>query len=147
MQDTFGVGIRDNAAEVGGGIVADSRAKDDCFGVLLFEKLQHLLEREGAADIGIEDKETFRPSFENGISEVIKTTSGAERLILAEVGDLELTELARRVSDEVPEDRFFVVTDEDDFLDTFNLGDRFQAVPDDRMTSDIEKWLQVRVSA
>lgn len=37
VEDAFGVGVGDDTAEVGGCVVADPCAEDDCFGIFLFE--------------------------------------------------------------------------------------------------------------
>ena len=36
----------------------------------------------------------------------------------------------------------FIVADEDDFANAGNFGNGFQAVPDDRVASNVEQWLQ-----
>lgn len=87
------MGVGDNAAEVCGSVVTDAGTKNDSLCILLLEELEHLTQREGAADIGIKDEETLRATLENGISEVVETSSGAEGLVFAEVLDAELGEL------------------------------------------------------
>lgn len=53
VQNTLGVRVGDNATEVGRGLVADPCAQDDRLRILLFEQLQHLAQREGAAHVGV----------------------------------------------------------------------------------------------
>ena len=77
VEDSFCVSVRDYATELVGGIVGDTSAKNDCFCVFLFEQLKHLFEWEGAADVGVEDKETFWPAFEDGITEMVEASSCA----------------------------------------------------------------------
>jgi SAM-dependent methyltransferase len=77
---------------------------------------------------------------------VIEATSGAEGLVLAQVGDLELREFAGRVLDEVAEDIFFVVANEDDLFDVVDFGNGFQTVPDDGMAGDVKERLTCWVS-
>ena len=78
---------------------------------------------------------------------MVKTTGGAECLVFAQVGDFELGEFPRRVLDEVTEDVFLVVADQDDFLDVVDLADGLEAVPDDGVAGHIEEGLsQSKVS-
>ena len=72
---------------------------------------------------------------------MIETASSAESLVFSQVLDFELRELSRGILDKVAEYVFFVVADEDDLFDIFNLGDGFQAVPDDGVTCNIEERL------
>ena len=94
VQHAFRVRVRHDAPEVRGRVVADPRAEDDGFGVLLLEELEHGLEREGAADVRVEDEEPVGAAFQDGIAEVVQTAGRAERPVLAQVGDLELGELS-----------------------------------------------------
>lgn len=45
------------------------------------------------------------------------------------------------VLDEVSEDALIIVADEDYLLDTVDLSDSGQVVPDDRVACNIEEWL------
>ena len=74
VQDALGVGVGDDAAEVCGGVVTDAGAQDDGFGVFFFEELEHVAEREGAADVGVENKEAVRATLEDDVAEVVKTS-------------------------------------------------------------------------
>lgn len=143
VQHTAGVGVGDDAAEVGGSLVAHAGTEDDGLGILLDEEAQHLIEGEGAADIGVEDKEALRAALEDGIAEVVETTSGTERLVLAEVLDGDGGELLGGVLDEVAEDRLIVVANDVDLLDLLvrDAGDGAEAVPDDGVTGDLEEGL------
>lgn len=71
VKHSAGVGVGDDAAKVGRGIVADAGAEDDGLGVPFNEELKHLLQRERAADVGIEDEEALGAALEDGISEVV----------------------------------------------------------------------------
>jgi hypothetical protein len=42
-----------------------------------------LLERERAADIGVQDEEAVGAALQDGITEVVKATGSAEGLVLA----------------------------------------------------------------
>lgn len=143
MQDTAGVGVGDDATEVGGGIVADTGAQDDGLGILLVEELQHIVEGERAADIGVEDEQALGAALENDVAEVVETASGAEGLVLAQVLDGDGGELLGRVLDEVAENRFIVVSDNVDLLDLL-VGDAVnggEAVPDDGVAGNFEERL------
>lgn len=59
VQHAAGVGVGDDAAKVGGGLVANAGSQDDGLGVTLHEELEHLLERERAAHVGVEDEEAL----------------------------------------------------------------------------------------
>lgn len=72
---------------------------------------------------------------------MVQSTGGAECLVFSQVLDLELREFLGGVLDEVAEDIFFVVPDQDDFLDVVDFGHGFQAVPDDGMAGDVEERL------
>lgn len=141
VEDTASVSIGDDATEVVGGFVAHSGAQDNSLGVLLNEELEHLVQRERAADIGIEHKEALGPALEDGISEVVQTASGAQSLVLAEVLDGDGGELLGGVLDEVTEDGLVVVADDVNLLDLFvgNAGDGGEAVPDDGVAGHFEE--------
>lgn len=143
MQNTTGVSIGDDATKVVGRLVADSSSQNDSLGILLNEELQHLSQGEGAAHIGIEDKETLRATLEDGISEVVQTAGGSQGLVFAEVLDGELGELLGGILDEVAEDGFVVVADDVDFLDLLvgDAGDGGEAVPDDGVAGDFKERL------
>ena len=123
VQDTAGVGIADDAAEVAGSIVADAGTQDDGLGILLVEEPQHLVEGEGAADVRVEDENALGAALEDSIAEVVQAAGGAQRLVLAQVLDAQAGELGRGVLDEVAEDGLVVVADQVDLLDRGYLGD------------------------
>ena len=77
VEDLLGLRVRDNAAKVCGCFVADPRTEDDGLCILLLEELEHLLKRKGAADVGIEDEEAVRATFEDDISEMVQTAGCA----------------------------------------------------------------------
>jgi hypothetical protein len=141
MEDPAGMGVRHDTTKVTSSIFADTGTKDDGFGITLLEKLQHVVQREGTADIGIEDEEAFRAAFENGIAEVVEAACGAEGLVFAQVDDFDLGEFFGGVFDEVAEDGLVVVADHADFLDVGYFRDGGEAVPDDGVACDIEKRL------
>jgi hypothetical protein len=93
VQYTFGVSVRDDATEVCSSIVTDPRAKNDGLGILLLKETEHGIEGERTADIRIEHKEPIWLPLENGITEVVETSSGAKSLVLAEILDLDVREL------------------------------------------------------
>ena len=143
VKNTFGVPVRHDATKVGSGIVAQSGAENDCFSILVIEELQHVVEGKRAADIGIQHEESPWLALENSISEVIQTSCSAKCLIFSQILNLDLREFLGRVFDEVPEDAFVVVADKDDFFHTLDLFKGFQVVPDDRVASNIKKWLGI----
>jgi hypothetical protein len=53
----------------------------------------------------------------------------------------ELGELLAGVFDEITEDRFIVVADQDDFTDIGDLGESLEAVIDNGVTGNFEKGL------
>ena len=77
VQNALGVGIADNATKVCGSFVRHAGSQNDGLGILLFKQTQHLAQREGAADIGVEDEEAIGAALEDGITEVVETTSRA----------------------------------------------------------------------
>mgnify|MGYP007054560879 CR=1 FL=1 len=141
VQDALGVRVGHDAAEVGCGLIADPRAQDDRLGVLLLEQLQHIEQRERAADVGVEDEEPLGPALEDGVAEVIQSTGGAQRRVLAQVQDAELGELLGGVLDEVAEDGLIVVADQDDLAEAGDIGKGLEAVVDDGVTGDFEQGL------
>ena len=143
VKNTASVRIGNDATEVCSSLVAHTGSENDGLGVLVVEELEHLLERERAADIGVEDKEALRTALENSIAEVVQTTSSSKRLVLAQVLDGDVGELLGRVSDKVAEDGLVVVTDDVDLLDLLvgNASDGGQAVPDDGVAGDFEERL------
>jgi hypothetical protein len=102
------------------------------------------LQGERAAHVRVEHEEPVRAALQDGIAEVVQAAGGAQSLVLAQVGDLELRELARRVLDEVAEDGLLVVADQDDLFDVVDFADGLEAVPDDGVAGDIEEWLHRR---
>jgi hypothetical protein len=64
-----------------------SSTKQHGLRLFLLENLKHLPKREGAAHIGVEDKESFGVSFEYGITEVIEASSGSECSVFTQVAD------------------------------------------------------------
>lgn len=77
VQDALSVGVGDDAAEIGGSVVADAGAEDDGFSVFFFEEGEHVLQGEGAADVGVEDEEAVRVAFEDDIAEVVEAAGGS----------------------------------------------------------------------
>lgn len=142
MKNPFRVGVRNNATEVGGGIIGDAGTQDDGLGILLLEQLEHRLEGKRTADIRVEHKEPIRFALQDGISEVIEAPRRAQSLVLSQILDLDLRELSRRVFDEVTENGFVIVADQNDFLDIGDFGDGFQTVPDDGVAGNIEERLK-----
>lgn len=94
VENAFRVGVGHDAPKVGGGVVADSSAEDDGFGVLLLKELEHGLERERAADVRVQHEEAVWLALEDGVTEVVETAGGAKGLVFAEVLDLDLGELS-----------------------------------------------------
>lgn len=77
---------------------------------------------------------------------MIETTCSAKSLIFSEILDLDLRKLSGRVLDQISEDVFFVIANEDDFLDLWDLGNGFEAVPDNWVARDIKQWLRMSVN-
>lgn len=143
VQNPLRVVVTNNATEVCGSIVGDLGAQNDGFGILLVEKFQHLVEGKRAADVGVEDEEALGLALEDGIAEVVQPTSGAERLVFAEVLDGEVGVGDGRILDEVTKDGFVVVADQVDFLNRGDFRNSGQAVVDDRMAGDFKQRLVV----
>lgn len=141
VEHALGVGVGDDAAEVGGGVLAHARAKDDGFSVALLKQLEHVVEGEGAADVGVKDEEALGLALEDCIAEVVEATCRAEGFVLAQVFDGQLRELVAGVFDEIAEDGLVVVADHAHFLDVGHFGNGGQAVPDDRVACDVEQGL------
>lgn len=119
MQDSLALRITHDTSEVCGGIVRHSRAQNDRLGILLIEELQHLLQREGAADIGVQNEESVGSTFEDGISEVVETSSRPQCLVLTKVAYSDVRVRPTAIFDKVAEDALIVVADNKDFA---NLG-------------------------
>jgi hypothetical protein len=143
VKNTASVRVGDDATKVCGSLVAHTGSENDGLGILVVEELEHLFERERAADIGVENKEALGAALEDGITEVVETTSSSKSLVLAQVLDSDGGELLGRVLDEVAEDGLVVVADDVDLLDLLvgDASDRGEAVPDDRVTGDFEQRL------
>jgi hypothetical protein len=143
VKNTACMRVGDDATKVCGSLVAHTGSENNGLGILVVEELEHLLERERAADIGVEDKEALGAALEDGITEVVKATSGSKSLVLAQILDGDTRELLGRVLDEVAEDGLVVVADDVDLLNLLvgNAGDRGEAVPDDGVAGDFEQRL------
>ncbi|KAI6757428.1 hypothetical protein HG531_003253 [Fusarium graminearum] len=143
VKNTACVRVGDDATKVCGSLVAHTGSENNGLGILVVEELEHLIERERAADIGVEDKEALGAALEDSITEVVETTSGSKSLVLAQVLDGDAGELLGRVLDEVAEDGLVVVADDVDLLDLLvgNAGDGGEAVPDDGVAGDFEQRL------
>lgn len=141
VQHALGVRIGDNTSEVSRGLVADPSPKNHGFCVFLLEQLQHFTKREGAADVGVQDENALGLALENGITEMIETSCRAKRRVFTQVLNSELGELLAGVFDEITEDRFIVVADQDDFTDIGDLGESLEAVIDNGVTGNFEKGL------
>lgn len=143
VENTASVRVGDNATEVCSSLVAHTGSENDGLGILVVEKLEHLLEGKRAADIGVEDEESLRAALEDSIAEVVETTSRSKSLVLAQVLDGDGGELLGGVLDEIAEDGLVVVADNVDLLDLLvgDASDGRQAVPDDRVTGDFEQRL------
>jgi hypothetical protein len=111
VQHTACVGVRHDAAEVRGCLLADPRTQDHRLGVLLAEHLEHLVEREAAAHVGVQNEDVLRLALEDGIAEVVQAARGAQRLVFSEVLDRQVRKLGRRILDEVAENGLVVVAD------------------------------------
>ena len=104
-------------------------------------QLQHLLQWEGATDVGIEDEESIWSAFEDGIAEVVEATSCTQCLVLAEVFYRDAWVGSGAIFHEVSEYGLIVVADDEDFADFRDFGDGSEAVRDDGMAGDFEKRL------
>jgi len=87
-----------------------------------------LLQREGTAHVGVQDEEAVRAALEDSIAEVVKTSSGSECLILAQVLHGDLRVCAGAVLNEVAEYGLIVVTNDEDLVDLGEFGDGSEAV-------------------
>ena len=77
---------------------------------------------------------------------MIETTCSAKSLVFSQILDFDLREFSGGVLDQIPEDIFFVIANEDDFLDLWDLGNGFEAVPDNWVARDIKQWLRMLVN-
>lgn len=82
-------------------------------------------------------------ALHDGIAEVVQTTSSSQSLILSQVFDADVGEALGDVPDEVSEDGFVVVANNEDFLDFLDFGDRPEAVLDYGVAGDFEERLWV----
>ena len=141
MKYSLGVRIRHDATEIGGGFVCNSCAQHDCLRILVLEQLEHLIERERRADIGIENEEPVRLAFQYDIAEVIQATGSAQCLVFSEVFDAQLWEGGRDVVDERLENGFLVVTDNENLFDLRNTDNGAETVFNDWVTGNREEGL------
>lgn len=143
VKNTASVGIGDDASEVAGGLIGDLGAENNGLGVLLNEELEHVDEREGAANIGVEDEKALGAALQNGVTEVVETTCSAKSLVLAEVLDGETGEFKGGILDEVLEDLLLVVADDVHLLEVLGgeLAEGGDAVPDDWVAGDLKERL------
>lgn len=146
MQHSLAMRITDNAPKVGRRLVANSCAQNHSLCILLLCQSQHLFQREGATDVRVEHEESIGTTLEDGIAEVIETSSGAEGLVFAKVADGDLRVGARAVFDEVAEDGLVVVADDEDFADFGDFGYGGEAVRDDGVAGDFKEGLGWRGS-
>jgi len=131
MQHPLAVRIRHNAPEIRRRLIRHPRPQYHRLGIFFLKHPEHLLQRKGAADIGIEHEEAVGAAFEDGVAEVVEAAGGTEGLVLAEVFDGDGGVGAAAVFDEVAEDGFVVVADDEDFADLEDAGDGGEAVGDD----------------
>lgn len=140
MKHAAGVRVADNATKVGSSVVADPRPQNDSLSIPVVEQLEHIPQREAAADIRIQHKQPLGPTLEDRITEVIQSTSRTQSLVLAQVFDRSKGgELLGGVLDEVAEDGLVVVADDADVVDGADGSDGGEAVPDDGVTGDFEE--------
>lgn len=147
VADLLRRGVRDNAPELCGRVVADLCAQQHGLGFTLFEDFEHLLEREGAADVGVEHEHALGVAGEDGVAEVVETAGCAEGGVLAEVLESELREFGGPLLDEGGEDGLVVVANEDYFFDGGDLGDGDEGVVDEGVAGDFEEGLAEAESA
>ena len=93
MDDPACLRIGDDATKIARSCVTDTSTKDNSVCLLLLKYLHHLVDWEGAANVGIEHKETVGFTLENCIPEVVESACGTQCLIFAQVFDVELWEL------------------------------------------------------
>ena len=72
---------------------------------------------------------------------MIQSAGSAQRFIFSQVTDGNVWMCFGLVLDEVAKDGFIIVSDNVDFFDLRDLGYGLEAVFDDRVTCDLEKWL------
>lgn len=141
MENALGVGVRHDATEVGGRLAGDSGTEHDSFGVLVLEQLEHVVERERRADVGVQHEESVGLALEDHIAEVVETACSAQCLVFSEVLDGELGEAVGDGVDEWLEDGLLVVADNEDFLDLRDVRNGTEAVLDDGVTGDGKEGL------
>lgn len=69
---------------------------------------------------------------------MVEPASGTQCLIFAQILNAQVWKLLASILDEVAEDRFVVVTNQNDFAETGDFSDSFQGVRDDRVAGDFE---------
>lgn len=111
MQDALRVVVANNASEVCSGVVGDLGTQNDGLGVLLVEELEHLIQGEGAAHVGVEDEQALGLALENGIAEMVETTGGTKGLVFSQVLDGKVGVGNGGILDEVAEDGLVIVAD------------------------------------
>ena len=124
-----------------GSINLDAGAEQHCLSLLLLKDLEHLLQEERAAHVGVKHKAALGVALEDCIAEVVEAAGGAQGSVLAQVADLEAGKLGAPLADGGSKDRFISVADQDDFLDGRHLCDRTQRVPEQWMAGHLEQQL------
>lgn len=69
---------------------------------------------------------------------MVETASGTQCLIFAQILNAQVWKLLARIFDEVSEDRFVVVSYQNDLAEPGDLGDGFEGVGDDGVAGDFE---------
>ena len=72
---------------------------------------------------------------------MVETASGTQGLIFAQILNAQVWEFFAGILDEVAEDAFVVVSNENDLAKTRDFGDSFERVGDDRVPGDFKQWL------
>ena len=69
---------------------------------------------------------------------MVETASGTQCLIFSQILNAQVWKLLARILDEVSEDGFVVVSNQNDFAETGDFGDGFEGVGNDWVAGDFE---------
>lgn len=132
-----GLWVSDDAAVLGGGLLLDVDAHDGAGAAVGGVEVEHLGKGKGAADVNVADEDVLRDGrAEDRVAEVVEAAGCAEGLVLAEVADGDVGELALGLLDEAGHVGVVVEADDDDFGEAGHVGEGLEGVPDHRLACD-----------
>lgn len=132
-----GLWVSDDAAVLCSGLLLDVDTHDGAGPAVGGVQLEHLGKGKGAADVNVADKDVLRDGrAEDRVPEVVESSGCAEGLVLAQVADGDVGELALGLLDEGGHLGVVVEADDDDFGEVWHFGEGLERVPYHGLPSD-----------